>query len=152
MNLPPEQHHEDCDYRNSHAAKQAAETFGVDVEENSEVFACNLGCKREHRDSMGDVLEVGNKIGIIDHRMSPFLARVVMDDGPSLVVYLPQGGTWQAGAWEEDVCEIYTLRPVEEDDWTRGFNVADCLQSIGIDFLQIDTLVHVFGTSDGVEW
>lgn len=49
MSLLPEQHHEDCDYRNSHAAKHFAETFGVDMEENSEVFDCNLGCEDASR-------------------------------------------------------------------------------------------------------
>lgn len=43
--MKAEQHHEDCDYRNSTAAKETAETFGVDVEENSEVFPCNLDCE-----------------------------------------------------------------------------------------------------------
>lgn len=43
--MKPEQHHEDCDYRNSHAAKEAAEILKVDVAENSEVFDCNLGCE-----------------------------------------------------------------------------------------------------------
>jgi len=43
--LPAEKHHLDCDFRNSTAAKEAAEIFGVDVEENSEVFACNLNCE-----------------------------------------------------------------------------------------------------------
>jgi len=38
----PEQHHEDCDFRNSSAAKEAAETLGLD--EEHEVFPCNLGC------------------------------------------------------------------------------------------------------------
>ena len=44
MSLAPEHHHEDCDYRNSLAAKETAEMFGVDVNEHSEVFPCNLGC------------------------------------------------------------------------------------------------------------
>lgn len=47
MTLTPEQHHEDCDYRNSSAAKQAAEVMNVDVEENSEVFDCNLNCEQD---------------------------------------------------------------------------------------------------------
>lgn len=47
MTLTPEQHHRDCDYRNSYAAKEAAETFGVDVAENNEVFECNLGCSEK---------------------------------------------------------------------------------------------------------
>lgn len=47
--LPPELHHIDCDYRNSVAAKEAAETLGVDVEENREVYDCNLGCTRQVR-------------------------------------------------------------------------------------------------------
>lgn len=48
MKLPPEQHHEDCDYRNSSAAVEADETFGVpDGEKANEVLDCNLGCKKQ---------------------------------------------------------------------------------------------------------
>ena len=46
QDLPPEQHHEDCDYRNSHAARETAITLNVDVEEHAEVFDCNLDCNR----------------------------------------------------------------------------------------------------------
>lgn len=42
-------HHEDCDFRNSMAAKEFAETTGVDVAENSEVFPCNLNCTKEEQ-------------------------------------------------------------------------------------------------------
>lgn len=42
--MKPEDHHPDCDYRNSMAAKETAELTGVDVAENSEVYDCNLGC------------------------------------------------------------------------------------------------------------
>lgn len=45
--LLAEEHHEDCDYRNSMAAKETAETFNVDVAENSEVFDCNLDCEHD---------------------------------------------------------------------------------------------------------
>lgn len=43
--LPPELHHEDCDYRNSSAAAEAAELFGLD--DDREVFPCNLHCEEE---------------------------------------------------------------------------------------------------------
>jgi len=45
MNLTPEQHHEDCDHRNSHVAKETAETLNVDVEQHREVFDCSLDCE-----------------------------------------------------------------------------------------------------------
>ena len=45
--LPADRHHEDCDYRNSSAAKETAELFGVDVAENSEIYPCNLRCEEE---------------------------------------------------------------------------------------------------------
>lgn len=54
--LPADKHHPDCDFRNSTAAKEAAETFGVDVEENSEVFACNLNCAYREVQLKGFVL------------------------------------------------------------------------------------------------
>lgn len=47
--LQPHEHHPDCDYRNSYAAKETAELTGVDVEENSEVFDCNLDCAHTPR-------------------------------------------------------------------------------------------------------
>lgn len=43
--MKPEQHHPDCDYRNSYAAKEAAEIMNVDIAEHEEVFDCNLGCE-----------------------------------------------------------------------------------------------------------
>jgi hypothetical protein len=45
--LPADEHHVDCDYRNSWVAKQTAELFGVDIAENYEVFDCNLRCEEE---------------------------------------------------------------------------------------------------------
>lgn len=49
MNGNPDDHHPDCDYRNSMYAKQSAEATGVDVDEHSQVFDCNLGCESEAR-------------------------------------------------------------------------------------------------------
>lgn len=43
--LPAEQHHEDCDYRNSTAAAEAADIFGTD--DSREVFPCNLHCEED---------------------------------------------------------------------------------------------------------
>lgn len=43
--LAPDQHHEDCDYRNSSAAHDFAETTGIDVAENATIYPCNLGCE-----------------------------------------------------------------------------------------------------------
>lgn len=45
MPLPPDKHHEDCDYRNSSAAVETDQMFGVpDGETANEVHDCNLGC------------------------------------------------------------------------------------------------------------
>lgn len=38
----PDDHHPDCDYRNSMHAREAEDTFGLD--ERTDVFDCNLGC------------------------------------------------------------------------------------------------------------
>lgn len=44
--MRPEQHHEDCDYRNSHAAVECDERHGVpDGEVANELHECNLGCE-----------------------------------------------------------------------------------------------------------
>lgn len=43
--LTPDQHHEDCDYRNSHAAREACQILGVPDVEDCEGFACNLDCE-----------------------------------------------------------------------------------------------------------
>lgn len=46
--LAPEEHHEDCDYRNSMAARETESIFGVpDGETPTDVFDCNLNCTRE---------------------------------------------------------------------------------------------------------
>lgn len=47
LGLMADEHHEDCDYRNSMAAKEAAETYNVDVEENQEIFDCNIDCEND---------------------------------------------------------------------------------------------------------
>lgn len=43
MRGKPENHHVDCDYRNSMAARTAEDAFGLD--ERTDVFDCNLGCE-----------------------------------------------------------------------------------------------------------
>lgn len=44
--MKPEHHHEDCDYRNSSAAVEADETFGVpEGKTANEVHDCNLDCE-----------------------------------------------------------------------------------------------------------
>jgi hypothetical protein len=46
--LTPEQHHPDCDYRNSSAAVEADETFGVpEGEQPNEAADCNLNCEQD---------------------------------------------------------------------------------------------------------
>ena len=50
MSLTPEQHHEDCDFRNSSAAVEADETFGVpEGEQAHEAHDCNLNCEQAAR-------------------------------------------------------------------------------------------------------
>lgn len=48
MTMSPEQHHPDCDYRNSHAAVECDERHGVpEGETPNELHDCNLGCEQE---------------------------------------------------------------------------------------------------------
>lgn len=46
MTLAPEQHHQDCDYRNSHAARETEALFNLP--ERTELHACNLACELNH--------------------------------------------------------------------------------------------------------
>lgn len=53
--MKPDQHHEDCDYRNSTAAVEADQTFGVpDGEKANEVHDCNLNCEENAREALAE--------------------------------------------------------------------------------------------------
>ena len=94
--MRPEQHHIDCDYRNSHAAKETSELFGVDIEENSEVFECNLGCGDEQ--PLNDLMEFGHIIEVRNGKA--FDSSKAADLYPPDLYWIGSSHVIEDGSWD----------------------------------------------------
>jgi len=70
LGLMADAHHEDCDYRNSMAARETEELFGVpDGEERTDVYDCNLDCENDEF-SMSRCEGCGSPLGGSRHAMT----------------------------------------------------------------------------------